>query len=86
MDMRGGYSEDCEQFFIFSDGSAVNPTHIRETLRDMLTKLNLNPMLYDTHSFRIGKACDMLKANYTITEIKQRGRWASNAVYKYLHQ
>ena len=75
---------DNDQFFVFSDGSNVKAHHMRSILRKTLTKLNLDATLYDTHSFRIGRASDLLKYNYKVTEIKQKGRWRSNIVYRYL--
>ena len=84
IDVRGSYCQDSDPFFIFRDGSVLKPIHVRKTLRNILERLNLNPALYDTHSFRIGKASDMLKFGYSLAEIRQKGRWASNAVYKYL--
>ena len=75
-----------EQFFVFSDGSNVKPIHIRSTLRSAIKQLGLNPHLYDTYSFRIGRATDLEKEGFSIDSIKKLGRWKSNAVYKYLRQ
>ena len=83
-DMRGGYDYDSEPFFIFGDGTPVTPTHVRTTLRNLLSRLTLDAHLYDTHSFRIGRAGDLLKLNYSISQIRKIGRWRSNVVYKYL--
>ena len=81
---RGGDLSDDEGFFIFSDGTGVKPTNVRIVLRTILSKLNLEPKYYDTHSFRIGRASDLLKFQVPISRIKQIGRWKSNAVFKYL--
>ena len=83
-DIRGGYVDDHEQFFVFSDGSPVKPYQVRAVLRAALRKLKLNPKLYDTHSFRIGRASDLMKNGKTIDQIKKVGRWKSNAVFKYI--
>ena len=84
MHLRGGFSSDQEQFFVFSDGSPVQPMHIHDTLWKLLSKVNLNPLLYNTHSLRSGRSCDLIKFGYSIEQVKKLGRWKSNAVYKYL--
>ena len=85
MDLRGGYDTDDEQFFVFLDGTPLTAKMLRTCLRFLLNKLALDGRLYDTHSFRKGRASDMLKEGYTIEQIKKCGRWKSNAVYKYLY-
>ena len=82
--IRNGYIQDDEQFFVFSDHSPVKPCHVRKVLKRALKNLNLNPAHYGTHSFRTGRATDLMKLGYQIEEIKQLGRWKSNAVYRYL--
>ena len=49
--MRGNYSSEEEPFFIFSDGSPVKPDNFRSIMRELIKKLNLNPLLYNTQSF-----------------------------------
>ena len=46
--------------------------------------VDLNPLQYDTHSFRIGRATDLSKGGRSLSKIKRAGRWKSNAVYNYL--
>ena len=75
---------ESEQFLIFRDGSEVRPHHLRDVLRVSLDNLNLDSKLYDTHSFRIGRATDLFNWGHSIDLIKHLGRWKSNAVYKYL--
>ena len=84
VDFRGGYWNEEEQFFIFRDSARVKPVHVRTVLCQILKKLNLNPNLYNTHSFRSGRLVDMLKYGKSLAEIKAAGRWHSNAVYRYL--
>ena len=71
LDLRGGYYEDTDNLFIFADGSPVLPSHVRRVLKWLLTKLALNPDLYDTHSFRIGRATDLSKAGHSLEYIKR---------------
>ena len=84
MTKRGGYRSVSEPLFIFADGRAVKPSHFRQVLREILAIMNLDSKLYDTHSFRIGRAMDLMKKGKSIKEIKHLGRWKSNAVYRYL--
>ena len=84
MSTRSSYITGKEQFFVFADGSPVKGDHFRTLLRKLLTAVNLDSMLYDVHSFRIGRTCDLYKFGYSIEQIKAMGRWKSNAVYRYL--
>ena len=84
MIIRGNFIEDDDQFFIFKDGTPVKPYNLRSTLRTLLDRINLEGMLYDVHSFRIGITCDLEKFGYSVDQIKSMGRWKSNAVFKYL--
>ena len=72
-------------FLCFSDGSAIPTDELRKILRKLLTNLGFESNLYDVHSLRIGRASDLLKVhNKTVDQIKNRGRWKSNAVFRYL--
>ena len=82
--LRGDYDNSEENFFIFKDKEAMKPSHVRSTLRSCLKAVDLQDELYDTHSFRIGRATDMLKAGMPIELIRQAGRWRSNCIYRYL--
>ena len=84
LEMRGDYENLNDPLFVFRDGTPVKPRNFRKLLKILLKNLNLDPNMYDTHSFRIGRATDMMKYGYSIDRIKQLGRWKSNAVYKYL--
>ena len=84
IDLRPEYSEDDEQFFVFSDNSPVKPMHAHALLHEIIKRINLDSSLYGMHSFRIGRTCDLVKFGYSIEEIKRLGRWKSNVVYKYI--
>ena len=64
--------------------SPVKAENLRSILRLLLDRINLDSSMYDVHSFRIGRTCDLHKFGYTIDQIKAMGRWKSNAVYRYL--
>ena len=83
--IRGGYLDNLENFFVFRDKSPDQANQVRVILKTCLERLNLNPSIYNTHSFRAGRTIDLWKYNsYSIGELKQVGRWSSSAVYKYL--
>ena len=73
-----------EQFFIFSDNSPVKPSHMRSTLKKLLTLSGFDCRLYGTHSLRIGWASDLQKMQISVESIKKLGRWSSNSVFRYL--
>ena len=81
---RGDYTEEDENFFVFADKTNVMPVHVRNLLRDCLKSLSLEPSLYDTHSFHIGRTGDLVREEFSVEEIRLAGRWRSGAVYKYL--
>ena len=81
---QGDYINENENFFVFSDKTAVKPKHPNKVLKTCLQRINIDDSLYLVHSLRAGTACDMLKQGHTIDHIKYVGRWKSNAVYKYL--
>ena len=78
------YKSDEEPFFMFRDSTPVKPEHARAVLKLTLKRLSIDNSLYRFHSFRIGRASQLIKLGYTIEEVKRIGRWTSNAVYKYI--
>ena len=82
--LRGDYKSDDEPFFIFQGGTHVTANHMRNMLHKMLSRLNINTSLYNTHSLRGSRSCDLIKYGYTLDQVKMMGHWRSNAVYKYL--
>ena len=77
---------EFEQFFVYSDRSAITPEQARKTLRFLIKRMGLNSMLYNFHSFRIGRCGDLLKYRVSVETIKKLGRWKSNAVFAYLKE
>ena len=87
LELRGDYESENDPFFIFHDNNPVKPTHVRKVLSKLLKAINLDPSLYGSHSFRIGRATDMVVVfGYSISQAKIAGRWRSNTVYKYIRQ
>ena len=83
-DIRSTYRTAEEQFFIFSDGSPVQPRHFSTLLKKAIQALHLNPKLYGTHSFRAGRSVDLFEMGVSVETIMKLGRWTSTAVYNYL--
>ena len=81
-DEKKSYRKSNERFFSFKDGTGAKPSQVRQLLKLTLRNLGLNERLYGTHSFRIGRATDLSKMNYSVDSIKKLGRWRSNVVYK----
>ena len=73
-----------EQFFVFSDSSPVSPSNFRTCLKTVLELARINSNDYSTHSFPIGRGCDLIKLGVSVETIKHLGRWQSNAVFAYL--
>ena len=74
-----------EPFFIFPDRSPVTTENIRKVLKNMLKISGFDDTLYNVHSLRIGRACDLYhKLQIPVDSIKKIGRWQSNSVYSYL--
>ena len=84
IDMRGGYVNNSDQFFVFSDGSPVLARHMAVCLKLMLKKAGFNEKYYGTHSLRAGHSCNLHALGVSIENIKKLGHWKSNAVFRYL--
>ena len=84
--IRGPYVSVQELFFVFKDKTPVTAEQARKLLKLALVKIGLDSSVYDMHSLRIGRASDLIKAKYSIEEVKRMGRWRSNVVYKYIRQ
>ena len=85
LNLGRGFTSKHEPFFIFRDGSPVTPDNFRNILKKTLVKAGFDERLYNSHSFCIGRSCDLLKMGVSVETIKKIGRWhGSNPVYTYL--
>ena len=82
---RATFLLENEQFFVFSDRSPLQANHLRSCMKSIFKAINLNPKVYGTHSYRIGRSVDLLQAGVSVETIKKLGRWRSNTVFKYLN-
>ena len=70
--------------FHFADGSPVTRLNLLQSLHYHLSSSGYNHTLFNTHSFRIGKATDLFKQGYSMSAIARIGRWRSNAYLQYI--
>ena len=82
--MRGNYSQENEQFFIYRDGSPLLAGQITAVLKQVISNLGLQKEYYSMHSFRIGRSSDLIKSGHSVEEVQRAGRWKSNAVFRYI--
>ena len=73
----------AEFFFCGPDTSLINRSKIARVLKNALIFINVDPRYYNTHSFRIGFATDMLNNNVSTSLIRVRGRWCSDTFMDY---
>jgi len=55
----------------------VSRGQVLTVLTEMLSLLGEGPTVYNTHSFRIGKATDLVLQGYSTSQILTIGRWKS---------
>ena len=84
MKIRGDFESLDEQFFVFNGLIPIEQSEIRATLSTILSRIGKDSSLFSFHSFRAGCVTDLYKWGFTIEQIKDIGRWKSNAVYRYL--
>ena len=82
--LRPKFLCNSEAFFVFRDRQPIQASQFRAVLRTMLMNLKLNANAYNTHSFRAGRATDLMKTGVPLESIKHKGRWRLNAIYDYL--
>ena len=70
--------------FISSAGVPISPRQFRGKLKTGVSFLSLDTDRFNTHSFRIGRATDMLLEGLSEAQIRAAGRWQSRAFLKYL--
>ena len=80
---RKHYVSDEEQFFVFSDRSAVQPWQFRKLLKDLSKLARVDSTCYGVQMLRAGRASDLLEMGISVDTIKKLGHWKSNSVYTY---
>lgn len=72
------------QLFVNKAGRPLQRGQICDILKLVLTLLNVTPVRYNTHSFRIGRATDLALKGMFPEQIRVIGRWSSDAYLKYV--
>ena len=70
------------QLFVLSDNTTLTRCLFAPALKSILITLNLDPYLYNTHSFRIGVATAVNTAGISELDIKVTGHWQSDAYHR----
>lgn len=71
-------------FFVFRTGEFLTRSVFSKMVSDLLTRLGYHSGDYGTHSFRAGAATSAALAGLQPWEIKQLGRWKSDAYMVYI--
>lgn len=61
-----------------NNGYPLNSNHVNNLVKNMVTKLKLNPYDYSSHSLRSGRATDLSRCNVKDEHIQKWGRWRSD--------
>ena len=75
---------NSKALFLHILGTPMSRSFFVRHLRVLLAATPYKGEKFNTHSFRIGRATDMLLAGASDATIQKIGRWSSNAYRKYL--
>lgn len=70
-------------FFVYQDGTPVTPEQIRKTFKKVLRLANFDTEIFDFHSFRVGRASELLANAVPFEIVKKWGNWKSDSIWKY---
>ena len=70
--------------FVQADNTMLTRAIFTSALKSILSELDLNAHLYNTHSFQFGAATAANKAGVSKLHIKALGRWQSDAYQRYI--
>ena len=79
------FAEESEEpLFRMQNGSPLWRSEVQALIQLAAEATGVDRMRYAVHSLRIGGACALLHAGFSIELIQRWGRWASNAFQAYL--
>jgi len=79
------FGDDQEKpLFRMKNGSPLFRSEVQGIIQIAAEEVGVDPSRYAVHSLRIGGACALLHAGFSIELIQRWGRWASNAFQAYL--
>lgn len=79
--MRGS-TPGC--LYIDIAGKPITRTEFTQMLHAVLSFCKLDPSVYKSHSLRIGAACQATAKGFSDAQIREMGRWKSDAFKKYI--
>ena len=72
------------QLFVNSTGHPITDKQFRKVFKKCISKIGLKTKCYTPHSLRIGGATSAHLNNMSDSQIRQLGRWKSNAFLNYI--
>lgn len=81
---RGPKLNDRDPLFVYRDNSPVKPFQISAVLKRALERLGIDSSDFGMHSLRIGYATQLDHRHVSLSEIRRRGRWKSNIIFRYI--
>ena len=76
--------EQEEPLFRMKDKTPLFRSEVQGLIQIAAEEVGVGPSRYAVHALRIGGACALLHAGYSIELIQRWGRWASNAFQAHL--
>jgi len=70
--------------YVWPSGKTVTRDEFCKNLRVALNFCGLDPSVYTSHSFRIGATCHAVSTGHTDAQIREMGRWHSDAFKRYV--
>ena len=70
--------------FVNAQGTPFKRIFLAKHLKKLLELVGENPLLFNTHSLRVGRATDLALAGESELRIREIGRWNSNAYLGYV--
>ena len=72
--------------FVTEKGMPLTRQIFSSKIDNVLTRLHIDPIQYNTHSFRIGAATTAAQACIADSHFKTLGRWKSDAFQRYVYK
>lgn len=76
-------TEQAMNFFVFQDGTPLKCSTLRRMLYRILKAANFSSEIFDFHSWRVGRASDLLHSGVPFHLVKKWGNWKSDSILKY---
>lgn len=84
LEIRGPKLDDEDMLFVNRDNSPVKPYQFNAVLKRAIKRLGIDPTNFGSHSLHIGHATQLDHRHVSLSEIRRRGRWKSNIIYRYI--